>query len=45
MTAVLKTLGLLNGQLSRAIELDFREAICMEYYVCTSYVPKNSLYT
>ena len=27
----------LNGQLSSAMQLDSREALCMEYHVCTSF--------
>ena len=36
MTGVLKASGWLNGQLSSAMQLDFREALCMEYHICTS---------
>ena len=35
MTAVLKALDWLNGQLSSVMELDSREALCMEYHACT----------
>ena len=36
MTTVLKASNWLNGQLSSVMQLDSREAHCMEYHVCTS---------
>ena len=36
MTAVLKALDWLNGQLYNVMQLDSREALCMDYHVCTS---------
>ena len=36
MTAVLKASDWLNGQLSCAMQLDSREALCMEHHVCTT---------
>ena len=36
MIAVLKASDWLNGQLSSEIQLDSREALCMEYHVYTS---------
>ena len=37
MTAVLKASDWLSGQLSSVIQFDSCEALCMEYYVCTSH--------
>ena len=36
MTTVLKALDWLNSQLSHAMQLDFHEALCMKYHVCTA---------
>ena len=38
MTAVLKASDWLNGQLSSIMQLYSREALCMEYHVCTSII-------
>ena len=38
MTTVFKASDWLNGQLSSVMQLDSREALRMEYHVCTIYV-------